>query len=75
MTRQDEWIEEAQRNGYKYIVGCGDTYDYSYYPCYCKTKEEADEKARSIRSSPMQKVFEIIEVKPAKRKRKSKSRK
>lgn len=65
--RQDEWIEQAKREGYSYIVGCGDSFDNSYYPCFCKTKEEAEQKAREVRASSMQTVFEIIEVKKTKR--------
>jgi|2_EtaG_2_1085320.scaffolds.fasta_scaffold03099_3 hypothetical protein len=59
---QDYWIEMAKAGDYKYIVACGDSFDMSYYPCYCKTKKEADRKASEIRRSSMQSVFEIYEV-------------
>ena len=65
---RQEWIDSARAQGCRFIVGCGDSFDNSYYPCYCKTKKEADREADRVRRSSMQTVFEIYEVEGLNRK-------
>jgi hypothetical protein len=57
-----KWLVEAKEYGNKYIVIFSDTFDYSDYPVYFKTKEGMLEGIKIRESEKMTKVMEIYDL-------------
>ena len=56
----EQWFDEGQDDGDLYMLIICDTYDWSDYPVYCATKEDAER--RIANPGEMQKVMEVYNL-------------
>lgn len=60
----DRWINTAREGNFEFIISVCDTFDYEDYPVYCKDEEELKQEIPFYNGKKMQRINEIIRIKP-----------
>lgn len=67
-SNHERWLKEAKRQKAKWILDVCDTWDYTNYPVYIKTKKQLEEARQKYNGQNMQQIDAEIEVNPKKKK-------
>jgi len=60
----DRWISMAKSKGATHIVSVCDTFDYDDYPVFVMEDEDVEQIRDRYNRKNMQRVNEVIEIKP-----------